>query len=205
LENRQVRAAIYARCSTAHSDQKPEVQIEELRRYCHARGWTITKEIIDHGYSGSSSNRPGLKELLTLTHNRHVDVVVVVKLDRLFRSLKHLVVTLQEFTDLGVEFVSLKDQLDMTTASGRLLVHIIGAFAEFEKSLISERTKMGIEHARNKGKQIGRPKAPTFVPFKIIDLREQGLSYREICRRTGYSMGMVTRTIKAHRKPPENS
>jgi DNA invertase Pin-like site-specific DNA recombinase len=116
----------------------PEVQIEEIRRYCHARGWTITKEIIDHGYSGSSNNRPGLIKLLSLTHKRQIDLVVVVKLDRLFRSLKHLVVTLQEFSDLGVEFVSLKDQLDMTTASGRLLIHIIGAFAEFEKSLISD-------------------------------------------------------------------
>ncbi len=204
MQNSIVRAAIYARCSTATGDQKPEVQLEELRRYCHTRNWILTEEIVDYGYSGGTANRPGLKKLKSLTHERKIDVVVVVKLDRLFRSLKHLVVTLQDFTELGVEFISLKDQLDMTTASGRLLVHIIGAFAEFEKSLISERTKMGIEHARSKGKKIGRPKASAIIPHMILNLRKQGMSYREICRKTGYSMGMVTRTIQAHLKPPEN-
>lgn len=123
------RTVIYARCSTTQHDQKPEVQIEELRRYCSARGWEILEEIIDHGYSGSSDKRPGLKRLHELVRSRKADVVVVVKLDRLFRSIKHLITTLGEFSELGIEFVSLGEQLDFSTSSGKLLFHIIAAFA----------------------------------------------------------------------------
>ena len=151
------RVLIYARCSTTQHDQHPEVQIEELRRYCSARGFEICEEVVDHGFSGSTDKRPGLKRLQELVRTRKVDAVVVVKLDRLFRSVKHLVSTLHEFSDLGVEFISLGEQLDFTTSSGKLLFHIIAAFAEFERGLIVERTKLGLAHAQSKGVQLGRP------------------------------------------------
>ncbi len=134
------RVAIYARCSTSHHDQKPEIQLENLRDYAARRGWEISHEIVDHGHSGTTKSRPGLKKLMELSKKRKIDTVMVLKLDRLFRSLKDIVGTLQEFDDLGVEFVSLNDHIDMTTASGRLLTYIIASFAEFEAALIRERT-----------------------------------------------------------------
>lgn len=100
------------------------------------------------------------------------------KLDRLFRYLKDLVATLQEFTELGIQFINLKDNIDPTTSSGRLMMHMIGAFAEFEGSLIRERVKAGVSNARAKGRVLGRPK--TCPRNEVIRLRSQGLSVRKI-------------------------
>src|SRR5689334_7941120 len=99
-----VKVATYSRVSTDDKGQKPEIQVDELRRYCEARGWVIIHEIIDHGYSGGTDDRPGLKKLMKMVKSREVDAVVVVKLDRLFRSLKHLVTTLGEWKALGIVF-----------------------------------------------------------------------------------------------------
>lgn len=155
---RNQRVLTYSRVSTSNKDQNPEVQFHELRRYCAARGWEVVDEIVDHGFTGSTDNRPGLKRLLALVRERRVDVVVVVKMDRLFRSLKHLVATLEEWQALGVQFVATKDNIDYTTPSGRLFAQILGSLAEFEKSLLIERTRMGLDHARAMGKTLGRPK-----------------------------------------------
>ena len=194
------KVLIYARVST--SDQNPQIQISELRRYCEARQWDVTEEIIDLGFTGANDKRPGLQKLLSMAKSRQIDVVVVVKLDRLFRSLKHLVSTMQELTELGVEFISVKDQIDMTTASGRLMVHMLGAFSEFEKSLIVERTIAGITHARNQGKRLGRP--PVADSKKIRELRTAGFSYRKIMNQLGVSMGVVCRAIEHAPKSPTN-
>jgi len=191
---------IYVRVSTP--DQNPQIQISELRRYCEARQWVISEEIIDHGFTGANDKRPGLQKLLTMARARQIDVVVVVKLDRLFRSLRHLVTTLQEFTDLGIEFVSIKDQIDLTTASGRLMLHILAAFSEFEKSLIIERTIAGVNHAREQGKRLGRP--PVADVIEIRDLRAAGLSYRKIMKALNITMGVVCRAIEtAPKSSPE--
>lgn len=152
-----MRVATYSRVSTAHHDQKPEVQAAELRRYCTARGWSVIEEVIDHGFSGGSDQRPGLKRLLSLARTRQVDVVAVTKLDRLFRSLRHLVAVIDEIEGIGVKFISLHDQIDLTTASGRLMLHLLAAFGEFERGLIRERTLAGLAHARARGKRSGGP------------------------------------------------
>jgi DNA invertase Pin-like site-specific DNA recombinase len=192
------RVVTYARCSTSR-DQKPEIQLEELRRYCSARGWQVVDEVIDHGYSGTRSDRPGLKRIMELARSRQVDVVVVVKLDRLFRSLKHLVITLQEFTELDVDFVSIKDQIDVTTASGRLMLHLLAAFAEFERELIVERTILGLEYAKSQGKRLGRPPENTFGQVaKILELRDEGLSYTAVAKRLGITKSAVYRAIHIH-------
>lgn len=201
--SRQKQVLIYARCSTTQHDQRPEVQIEELRRYCQARGFQIYEEIIDHGFSGSTEKRPGLKRLQELVRSRKVDVVVVVKLDRLFRSVKHLISTLHEFSDLSVEFISLGEQLDFTTSSGKLLFHIIAAFAEFERSLIIERTRMGLAHAQSKGIKLGRPAKHDFE--EIRRLHSVGKSLRQIQREIGCSIGSVYRAIEGAPKTPQNS
>ncbi len=198
-----MKVATYSRVSTSHHNQNPEVQVHELRRYCEARGWTIAHEIVDHGFSGGTDARPGLKELLKLVRERKIDVVVVVKMDRLFRSLKHLVTTLEEWQALSVQFVATKDNIDYTTPAGRLLAQILGSLAEFEKSLLIERTMLGLEHARRQGKTLGRPK--TRDDAKIQDLRQQGLSYTAIQKQLGVSRGAISRALQAVPKTPENS
>ncbi|MGK5087854.1 recombinase family protein [Bdellovibrionota bacterium FG-2] len=191
-----MRVATYSRVSTLHHDQNPAVQTAELRRYCAAREWEITEEIVDHGFSGATTGnqRPGLKRLLQLVQRREVDGVVVVQLDRLFRSLKHLVTTLEDFQAIGVQFVATKDNVDYTTPSGRLFVQVLGSLAEFEKSLLRERTMMGLEFARQHGKTLGRPKKRD--DEAIGRLRAQGLSYTAIQGHLGISKGAVYRALK---------
>lgn len=187
-----LKVVLYCRVSTI-ADQDPEVQVSELKQYCEARKWLISKIIIDHGYSGGTDKRPGLKELMTLVKARKVDAVLVVKMDRLFRSLKHLVLILDELLSLGVLFVSLKDQIDLSTASGRLMVQVIGAFAEFERSLVRERTMAGLAYARSQGKTLGRPK--TRNDDAIINLRTKGLSYSQIQKALNISRPAVYRAL----------
>lgn len=196
------RTIIYARCSTNH-DQRPEVQIEELRRYCQARGWTITNEIVDRGYTGGTDNRPGLRQLLKLVRSREVDAVIVVKLDRLFRSLKHLITALDEFEALGLVFVATKDNVDYSTPAGRLWVQILGSLAEFEKALIRERTIMGLEHARSLGKKLGRPQVHD--PEKIVELRRSGCSYKQIQQQLNCSSGAINRAVTSASKSVPDS
>lgn len=195
-----MKVAIYARVSTDHHDQRPELQIDELKRYCSARQWVVSHEIIDHGFSGSTEKRPGLKKLLNLVRNRDVDAVVVLKLDRLFRSLKHLLVTLEEFHALGVTFIATKDQIDYTTPAGRLFIGVLGSLAEFEKELCRERTILGLAHARSLGKRLGRPSK--YNPVEIITLRRTGKSYREITRLTGAPAGCIARALRSAPKSP---
>jgi DNA invertase Pin-like site-specific DNA recombinase len=193
MNEKILRVASYSRVSTSF-DQNIEVQVERLRNYSLARGWRIIHEIKDQGYSGATDNRPGLKQLLALERKREIDVIVCVKLDRLFRSLKHLVNTLQELTELKVQFISTEDNIDLTTSAGKMMVHMLGAFAEFERSLISERTRIGLDHAKQVGKIIGRPQTVSFE--KIRELRFQGLSYREISKNLNCSLGAVSRALE---------
>jgi DNA invertase Pin-like site-specific DNA recombinase len=190
-----MRAVIYSRVSTSDKNQNPEVQSAELRRFCEARGWELFEEITDHGFSGSTDKRPGLQRLVGLAKARKIDVVLVVKLDRLARSLRHLVSLLDEFASRGVQFVSIRDQIDLTTASGRLMMHLLGAFAEFERSLIRERTMAGLDHARRCGKKLGRPK--TRDDAAILRLRQEGLSYTQIQKQLGVSRPSIHRAIVA--------
>src|SRR5664280_2116948 len=152
------RVAIYARVSTLHG-QNPEMQLSELREYASRRGWTITSEYVDQGVSGSKESRPQLNCLMADAHRRKFDAVLVWKIDRFGRSLKHLVNALEDLGAYGVAFVSLRDNLDLSTPSGRLMFQIIGAMAEFERSLIQERVRAGLRNARAKGKRLGRPAA----------------------------------------------
>ena len=188
-----MKVATYSRVSTNKREQKPEVQIGELRRYCKARKFKIIHEITDRA-RGGTDDRPGLKQLLALVRAREVDAVVVVKLDRLFRSLKHLVNTLSEFEALGVKFIATRDQVDLTTPAGRMFVQILGSLAEFERELIRERIMAGLAHAKSQGKRSGRPRKDHDCE-KIRDLKSQGLSYREIQKKTGVSMGSIARAL----------
>src|SRR5712691_9957083 len=160
-------AAIYARVSTI--DQEPENQLQELRRYVEARGWSAV-EYVDRGVSGAKDRRPALDQLVTDARRRRFDVVVCWRLDRLGRNLKHLITLLEELQVLGVAFVSLAEGIDATTPAGKLQMHILGAISEFERERIRERVLAGLQRARTQGKRLGRPRA--MVP---ID-RVQGVS-----------------------------
>lgn len=195
-----MKTAIYARVSTSHHNQNPEIQIKELKRFCELKGWRIEHELVDHGFSGSTDNRPALKQLLSLVKDKQVDAVVVVKLDRLFRSLKHLVATLEDFEKLGIKFVAIKDNVDYSTPSGRLFVQILGSLGEFERSLLRERTMMGLDHARSIGKKFGRPRLHN--QDEIIKLLKQGFTYRQIQKQLGTPMGTIARAAKHARNTP---
>lgn len=189
-----MRVATYSRVSTTQHGQNPEVQVEELRRFSDARGWHIHAEVVDHGVSGSSDKRPGLKQLMALARERKIDVVLCYKLDRFFRSIRHMLVTVDELESLGVKFVAVADHIDLTTPGGRLMLHILSALGEFEKSILIQRTMLGLAHARSKGKILGRPKLHDYEAIR--ELRSQGLSYKKIAAELGVSNGAVYRALK---------
>lgn len=192
--------ALYARVSTVNGHQDPEMQLRELREYASRRGWKIVGEYVDR-LSGSKESRPALNRLMADAKQRKFDVIVVWKLDRFARSLKHLVVALAEFESLGVQFVSLRDNLDLTTPSGRLMFQIIGAMAEFERALIQERVKAGLRNAKAKGRTLGRPRRIVDA-HKIAALRAQGASWRTISDELGVGTATLFRVSARHSENP---
>ena len=199
-----MRAAIYGRVSTTNHGQDVSMQLRELRQFADARGWQIAGEYVDAGVSGAKDCRPELNRLMADAKRRKFDAVVVWKLDRFGRSLRHLVNALAEFESLGIAFVSLTDNLDLSTPSGRLMFQIIGAMSEFERALIQERVKAGLRNAKAKGRKIGRPKANVDV-CQIAALRAQGLSYEAIGERLGVSDATIRRASMASDKTPPAS
>ena len=184
-----MRVAIYARVSTTNG-QNPEMQLSDLREYASRRGWEVVGEYVDQGVSGAKESRPELNRLMADVHKRHFDVVLCWKVDRFGRSLKHLVNALADLDSYGVAFVSLRDNLDLSTPSGRLMFQIIGAMAEFERSLIQERVRAGLRNAKLRGKTLGRPRR-IVNGDEMARLRAQGASFREIAEAVGASPGAV--------------
>src|SRR5450759_2668302 len=188
----QGRVALYARVSTSNGQQDPEMQLRELREYAKRRDLSIVGEYVDR-LSGSKESRPALNRLMADASARKFDAVLVWKLDRFARSLKHLVNALAEFEALGVAFVILRDNLDLSTQSGRLMFQIIGAMAEFERALIQERVKAGLRNARAKGKRLGRPRQ--FVNgSRVAALRAAGAFWRAIARELGVGLATLYRS-----------
>ncbi|CEF49022.1 unnamed protein product [uncultured bacterium] len=185
-----MRCAVYARVST--NDQTCENQLQELRRYVAARGWTAV-EYVDAGVSGSKERRPALDQLLADGRRRRFDVLVCWRLDRLGRNLKHLVTLLDEMQALGIAFVSLNEGIDATTPAGKLQMHILGAIAEFERERIRERVCAGLLRAKAHGIRLGRP--PAVVPFE----RVQGVASLPVDQAAG-TLGVSRSTIKRWRR-----
>jgi len=192
-----VRAALYARVSTKDKGQNPELQLGELREYAARRGFEIFDIYADVGVSGAKDSRPQLDRLMRDALARKFDVLMVWKLDRFGRSLRHLVNALAEFESVGVAFVSLRDNLDLGTPAGRLMFQIIGAMAEFERSLIQERVKAGLAAARARGQRLGRPRIMV-GSSRVAELRAQGLPWREIAHRLKVSPTTARRLAKNH-------
>jgi DNA invertase Pin-like site-specific DNA recombinase len=183
--------AIYARVSTL--DQNCEVQLQDLRRFANQR-FTPYREYIDVGVSGAQRHRPQLDMLVKDAHKRLFDVVLVWKFDRFARSLKHLIGSLDEFSALGIDFVSYTEGVDTTTPTGQLLFHIVGAVAQFERDLIAERVRAGLAHARAMGKHIGRPRAIVDLDA-VMSLRSQGKSLRVIASTLDIPISRVRRAL----------
>jgi len=202
-----VKIAIYARVST-HNGQDPEMQLRELREYCQRRSWEIACEYVDVGISGGKEKRPELDQLLHDAHRRYFDAVVVWRFDRFARSVSHLLKALETFCALGIEFVSLSEQVDTSTPTGKMIFTVLGAVAELERSLIVERVRAGLRNARAKGKKLGRPRKLT-RPELINPMRSKGASWRAIGRALGVSPATAwcaaTRAGRARLKNPHAS
>src|SRR3954454_6338485 len=177
----------YARVSTL--DQTVHLQQDALT----AAG---CQDLYTDTVSGSVTDRPGLTQ--ALSHLRSGDTLVVWRLDRLGRSLAHLIETIRQLQDRGVGFRSLQEQIDTTTSGGKLVFHVFGALAEFERDLIRERTHAGLVAARARGRLFGRPKA--LSPRKVEQLRtlakDERTTAREICQTLGISRATYYRYVR---------
>jgi len=196
------RAAIYARVST-NNGQHPEMQLAELRTYCERRGWKVAGEFVDVGISGAKEHRPGLDKLLSLCGKRLVKAVVVYRYDRFARSLRQLVNALEEFRTLGVDFISIHEGVDTTTANGRLVFGIFASVAEFERELVRGRVVSGLAAAKARGQRLGGPTVPVNVP-QIALLREEGLSWAAIATKLGIGESTARRAGTASAKNPSS-
>jgi DNA invertase Pin-like site-specific DNA recombinase len=199
------RAALYLRVSTL--DQKPDLQFDGLRAYASRAGLDIVQDYCDVGVSGRREGRPQLNALMTAARSREIDCVLVWKFDRFARSTRHLLAALEEFNHLGVRFVSVQDQIDTDSPMGRAMFTIIGAMAELESSLISERVTAGMRAAETRGKHLGRPALPRRVITEIEMLATStDLSIRQIQRKIAgrASRGIVGEITKRARaiQPP---
>ena len=192
----QVQAAIYARVSTANNGQDPRVQTRELEEYCQRRGWKLAGEYVDQGISGAREKRPQLDRLMADAHRRRFDAVVVWKFDRFARSVSHLLRALETFKALGIEFVSLSEQVDTSTPTGKMVFTVLGAVAELERSLIAERVRAGLRNARAKGKRLGRPRK-LVDHSRIAALRRTGASWAEISAQLGIGRGTAYRALQS--------
>jgi len=187
------RIAIYARVST--TDQSTDSQLLDLRRYVSERGWNIFKEYVDEGISGTKDSRPALNELMNDAKKRKFDVVLVWRFDRFARSTKHLILALEEFKNLGIDFVSYQENIDTSSPLGSAIFTIISAVAQLERDIIAERVKAGLRRARLRGIKIGRPEA-RIDPEQVFQLRNRGMSIRQIAHTMKASKSTVARCLK---------
>jgi DNA invertase Pin-like site-specific DNA recombinase len=192
------RAALYARVSTKFNGQNPETQLHALREYVQSRGWEIADEYVDHGHSGSKDRRPQLDRLMKDARARKLDAVIVARFDRFARSVRHLIMALEEFNGLGVDFISLNESIDTSTAMGKMVFTILGAVAELERNIIRERVTIGLHRARKEGKTLGRPKI-VIDRETVRELYKAGNSVRTIAAAMGLTKSTV-HTIVTERK-----
>ena len=196
----QLRVAVYARVST-NNGQDPTVQTRELEEYCQRRGWKVAGQYIDVGISGAKEKRPELSRLMADAHRRKFDAVIVWKFDRFARSVSHLLRALETFKSLGIEFVSLSEQVDTSTPTGKMVFTVLGAVAELERSLIAERVRAGLRNARAKGKRLGRPRVAVDAA-RVARLRASGKSWTAIADELGIGEGTVRRAAQTSAKNP---
>src|ERR1700678_3704040 len=190
------RVAIYARVSTTNHGQDVGLQTRELQQFAEARGWRMVGTYIDDGVSGAKDSRPELNRLMADAHKRCFDVVAVWRFDRFARSVSHLLRALETFSALGIAFVSLSEQMDTTTPTGKMVFTVLGAVAELERGLIQERIRAGMRLAKSRGHQPG-PKAFKLDISGIQSRIKAGESRRSVARSLGVSASLLTKRLKA--------
>ena len=191
--------AIYARVST--EDQSLDAQLRDLREFCQLRGWGSPREFLDQGISGAKVSRPGWNACWDAIQKRKVRVLVVHALDRVGRSLTHLVKIITYMSENNLTLVSFRENIDLSTSAGRMLAGIFSVLAEYERSIISERTKAGLRAAKARGKQVGNRKR-YFDKAKAAELRRQGWGQIRIARRLGVGVGRVNKWLWEEFNPP---
>ncbi len=194
MNHKHVRAALYARVSTSGHGQDVGLQLEELRRVAQQRRWKVVCEFVDEGVSGSKDSRPALNKMMMEARTGRIDLVVVWRFDRFARSTTHLLRALEEFRHLGVDFVSLRESVDTSTATGKMVFTFLAAVAEFERSLTVERVKAGVARAQAAGKHCGRPRRELDLRAAQI-LLEQGHSVRQVSEMLGVPRGTLRRRL----------
>jgi DNA invertase Pin-like site-specific DNA recombinase len=195
---KQTKVAIYSRVSG--SGQNPEMQIRELQAYCRTRGWKIAGEYSDRT-SGALDSRPELNRLMADADRRRFDVVAVWKFDRFARSVSHLLRALETFRALGIEFLSLSENIATSTPTGKMVFTVLGSVAELERSLIGERVKAGLRNAKANGVKLGRPPlreiSATEVQQLRRDRRKTGESFKGLSQRYGISVWTAFQLCKS--------
>ncbi len=186
------KVAIYARVST--DDQSLDPQLRDLREYCTLRKWEPV-EYVDHGISGAKDSRPGWSDCWDALQKAKVKVLVVHSLDRLGRSLPHLVKIITFLSERNITLVSFRENIDLSTSAGRMLAGIFSVLAEYERSIISERTKAGLRAAKAKGKKLGNP-GKYFDKKRAAELRKAGWGQIRIARELGIGVGRVNTWVK---------
>ena len=192
------RAGLYARVSTNDQQTLP-MQIRAMRDYADRRGWMIATQIREVG--SGAVHRAAREQLMDAARRREIDVVLVWRLDRWGRSVTDLLVTLQELEHLGVGFVSLTEALDLTTPSGRAMAGLLAIFAEFEREILRDRVRAGLAHARQNGKQLGRPMTAGLQAAEIRQLHRAGVAKAEIARRLDIGRTSVRRILGERKRP----
>ncbi len=199
--HQSTRTALYLRVSTA--DQKPDLQYDGLRGYAARAGLEVVQDYCDVAVSGRREGRPQLNALMTAARNQEIDCVLVWKFDRFARSTRHLLTALEEFDHLGVRFVSVQDQIDTDSPMGRAMFTIIGAMAELESSLISERVTAGMRAAEARGRHLGRPSTSQRVINEIevlatsTDLSIRAIQKKIAGRASRGIVGEITKRARA--------
>lgn len=169
------------------------MQARDLRPFCELRGWQVVKEYTDY-VTGAKDSRPGLNSLMPDAGKRRFDVVVVWRFDRFARSTSHLLKALEEFRALGIDFVSFSENVDTSTPTGKMVFTALGAVAELERSLVSERVRAGLRNAVAKGKRLGRP-CVDVDHVRVAALRSTGRSMRQIAEEVGVSAAYVHKRL----------
>jgi len=198
-----MRVAIYARVSTSDKDQNPETQMMPLREFVQAQGWNTFSEYVDHAPANDLAHRTQWRRLQDDAAKKKFSIVLVFKLDRAFRSVKHMHDTLAVWEVVGVSFKSIREQFDTSTALGRLLLNLLASLAEFELEMIRERVKAGMERARKQGRHIGRPKVWDRRGFKksfgavLERLRAGDMSRRQAAKELNIGYATLLRLLRA--------
>ncbi len=196
MGKRPKRVGIYARVSTLNG-QTPENQLRELREVAANARWDVVGEFVDRGISGARGRdqRPAFDSMWTRVARREIDVVMAWSVDRLGRSLQHLVHFLGDLQACGADLYLHKQGVDTTTPGGKALFQMMGAFAEFDREMIRERVNAGLARARAEGKTLGRPKVAPEIEQAIREARAQGMGMLKIARAVRVGSGTVQRVL----------